>query len=171
MELAEFNALTGTDASAAVSVWAAIPSWVKSVVAARPYSSVDELAETAGGLATRWTPEDLDIALARHPRIGEPPTASGAEAEASRREQASMSSAPVDVSDRIAAGNLAYERRFGRVFLIRAAGRSPEGVLAELDRRLQNDHDAEASEALEQLAEIALLRLRGAVTEVARIRS
>ncbi|MET0813427.1 MAG: 2-oxo-4-hydroxy-4-carboxy-5-ureidoimidazoline decarboxylase, partial [Microbacterium sp.] len=55
--------------------------------------------------------------------------------------------------------------RFGRVFLIRAAGRSPEEMLAELDRRLSNDDGTEAAEATGQLAEIALLRLRGAVTD------
>ena len=29
------------------------------------------------------------------------------------------------------AGNAAYEQRFGRVFLIRAAGRPPEQILAD----------------------------------------
>lgn len=171
MELAEFNALTDPDASAAVSVWAAIPSWVEAIVASRPYSSVDELAETAAALSRQWNRADLDIALAHHPRIGERPTAAGAEAEASRNEQSSLASATGDVTDRIAAGNAAYEQRFGRVFLIRAAGRSPEGMLDELDRRLANDDEAEASESLGQLVEIALLRLRGAVTESERIRS
>ncbi len=77
-----------------------------------------------------------------------------------------MTDAAAGVADAIAAGNAAYEERFGRVFLIRAAGRSPEQILAELRRRLGNDDDAEAREALGQLAEIAILRLRGSVTEV-----
>jgi 2-oxo-4-hydroxy-4-carboxy-5-ureidoimidazoline decarboxylase len=163
MELAEFNAMTEADASATVSVWAAIPWWVAAVVESRPYTSVDDLTGTAAALATRWTRDDLDQALAHHPRIGERPAAPGAEAEASAREQASMSTAADDVASRIAAGNAAYEAGFGRVFLIRAAGRSPEEMLAELERRLGNDDDTEAGEALEQLAQIALLRLSGAV--------
>lgn len=171
MRLVEFNALPEADATSAVSVWAAIPSWVEAMVAARPYASVDELAETAATRAAHWTRDDLDTALAHHPRIGERPTASGADADASRREQAAMSSAAGDVTDLIAAGNAAYEKRFGRVFLIRAAGRSPGEILGELDRRMANDDDTEASEALGQLAEIALLRLRGAVAEPERVRS
>lgn len=75
-----------------------------------------------------------------------------------------MSDAAADVAERIAAGNRDYEERFGRVFLIRAAGRSPEEMLAELERRLGNDDDAEVAEAAGQLAEIALLRLRRSVT-------
>ena len=60
----------------------------------------------------------------------------------------------------MAQANAAYEERFGRVFLIRAAGRSPEEMLAEARRRLANDKDSEVIEALEQLRQIAILRLR-----------
>ena len=70
-----------------------------------------------------------------------------------------MASAADGVAAAISAGNRAYEERFGRVFLIRAAGRSPQEMLAELHRRLDNDDDTEAREATAQLAEIALLRL------------
>ena len=76
-----------------------------------------------------------------------------------------MASAEGDVTAAIAEGNAAYERRFGRVFLIRAAGRSPDEMLAELQRRLGNDDDSEAAEALDQLAQIALLRLKATVTD------
>lgn len=76
-----------------------------------------------------------------------------------------MASAGEDTTARIAAGNAEYERRFGRVFLIRAAGRAPEEMLAELERRLANDPADEWREAAAQLGEIAVLRLRGAVTD------
>ena len=71
-----------------------------------------------------------------------------------------MAQASDDLASRMAAANAAYEQRFGRVFLIRAAGRSPDEMLAEAQRRLENGPDAEAAEALGQLREIALLRLR-----------
>jgi 2-oxo-4-hydroxy-4-carboxy-5-ureidoimidazoline decarboxylase len=117
-------------------------------------------ADRPGGRAARtWTRTELDAALAHHPRIGEKPRGAGAEAAASRREQASMSSAAAATTAAIADGNAAYEERFGRVFLIRAAGRTPEQMRAELERRLGNDDETEAAEALDQLREIALLRL------------
>ena len=46
-----------------------------------------------------------------------------------------------------------------QVFLIRAAGRSPAEVLAELRRRLRNDPGAEQREVAEQLRPITRLRL------------
>lgn len=159
MDVAEFNALDVGAATEVVSVWAAIPAWVSAVVAARPYADADELARTAAALSAEWTRADLDAALARHPRIGAKPAGDGAEAQASRREQAAMSTAADEVSAAIASGNAAYEGRFGRVFLIRAAGRSPDEMLAELTRRLANDDATEADEALEQLRQIALRRL------------
>lgn len=159
MQLDEFNALDAAEASLVVSVWAAVPGWVDAIVAARPFASIDALRSYAGDLAAVWSRADLDAALAHHPRIGEKPKGSGAAADASRKEQASLSSATDDVAAAITAGNLAYEERFGRVFLIRAAGRSPHEMLAELHRRLGNDDDAEAREATAQLAQIALLRL------------
>ncbi len=165
MRLDEFNGADAADARAVVAVWAAIPVWVEAIVAARPYSSVDALAEAAAMLAASWGRADLDAALAHHPRIGEKPAGSGAEAAASRSEQAGMADAAASVTDRIAAGNRAYEERFGRVFLIRAAGRSPEEMLAELERRLGNDDESEVAEACDQLAQIAMLRLRGAFAE------
>jgi len=165
MELAEFNALDAAAAAETVGVWAAIPAWTDAVIAGRPYASVDALAANAQTRAARWTRADLDAALAHHPRIGERAAGGGAEAAASRREQSSMASAEGAVPAAIAEGNAAYERRFGRVFLIRAAGRSPDEMLAELQRRLGNDDDSEAAEALDQLAQIALLRLKATVTD------
>lgn len=49
---------------------------------------------------------------------------------------------------------------FGRVFLIRAAGRDRAELLAELRLRLRNDTATELREIGGQLREIALGRLR-----------
>ncbi|MBA8817596.1 2-oxo-4-hydroxy-4-carboxy-5-ureidoimidazoline decarboxylase [Microbacterium halimionae] len=160
MDLDEFNALSESDAETMVQVWAAIPGWVDAVVAGRPYSSVDALISYAANLASVWSRADLDAALSHHPRIGDKPSGSGATAEASRSEQSSMLTAADDIVRALAAGNADYEARFGRVFLIRAAGRTPAEMLSQLHRRLENDDAVEAREATEQLAEIALLRLR-----------
>ncbi len=160
MHLTAFNTADAGDATAVVRVWADIPGWVDAVVAGRPYADVDALAAYAGNLAATWSPADLEQALHAHPRIGARVSGEDAEAAASRREQAAMTTADDDDVAAIAAGNAAYEGRFGRVFLIRAAGRTPGEIRAELERRLGNAPDAETLEATRQLAEIALLRLR-----------
>jgi 2-oxo-4-hydroxy-4-carboxy-5-ureidoimidazoline decarboxylase len=51
------------------------------------------------------------------------------------------------------------------VFLIRAAGRGPDEILAELTRRLDNDPAAERAETTAQLAEITRLRVQQLVAE------
>ena len=53
----------------------------------------------------------------------------------------------------------AYEARFGQVFLIRAAGRSAEEMLAALERRLGHDDATERDVVRRELAEIVRLRL------------
>lgn len=167
VRLREFNAASAADAASVVAVWASVPRWVDAVVAGRPYASVDALADRAAALAAAWTAADLDTAVAHHARIGQRPTGADAEAVASRSEQSSMASATDAVTTAIAEGNAAYEERFGRVFLIRAAGRTPGEMLAELRRRLRNDDAAETTEATAQLAEIALLRLRSTIHDAA----
>ena len=152
MQLSEFNTADRETAAATVAVWAAVPAWVDAVVAARPYASVGEVAARAD-------------ALAHHPRIGQKPAGSGAEAVASTREQAAMATASASTTDAMAQANADYETRFGRVFLIRAAGRSAEEMLAEVRRRLGNDDAAEAAEARDQLRQIALLRLRSSLED------
>ncbi len=160
MSLEEFNAAKPDMARAMARVWADIPRWVDDVVVGRPYLDVALAAAAAEKAASDWTIEDLDAALAHHPRIGQKASGQGREAAESRREQASMAGASAELATSMAAANAAYEERFGRIFLIRAAGRSPEEMLAELQRRLANDETTEADEAVEQLRQIALLRLR-----------
>jgi 2-oxo-4-hydroxy-4-carboxy-5-ureidoimidazoline decarboxylase len=164
MRIGDFNALDEGEARDLVSLWAAIPRWVTAVVGGRPYPTREALEETAAAEAAMWDAADLDEALAQHPRIGERPAGDDPSATASRREQAAMTDAAADVAQRIATGNTRYESRFGRVFLIRARGRSAEEMLAELERRLANTPESEVAEAAEQLYEIALLRLRETVT-------
>lgn len=160
MNLAAFNALSPEAAQAAIAHCVAIPRWQQALVSARPFVSAAALLEEADRLAQRWDTADLQQALTAHPRIGE--RAAGAEKEAalSRQEQSAMGDADAALKQVMRDGNQAYEARFGRVFLIRARGRSGEEMLAALQRRLSLDPQTEERETLEQLREITLLRLK-----------
>jgi 2-oxo-4-hydroxy-4-carboxy-5-ureidoimidazoline decarboxylase len=76
-----------------------------------------------------------------------------------------MGSADQDVRAALLKGNKEYEARFDHVYLIRAAGRSPAEMLAELRRRLDNDEASERIEVARQLAEITRLRVEKLVIE------
>ena len=71
-----------------------------------------------------------------------------------------MDDADATTRDALLEGNQTYEERFDHVFLIRASGRSPEEMLAELRRRLGNDEETEHAEVTEQLAQITAIRVR-----------
>lgn len=165
MLVRELNALDDAAATAALRPCVAIDSWVRAVVAGRPYPDVDAAVAVADAQAATWTPDEVEGALADHPRIGERHAGGGASAALSRGEQAGVDPDDTDVQARLADGNRRYEQRFDRIFLVRAAGRSAEEVLALLEQRLLNDPVRELEVTAGQLAEIAALRLRGLLQE------
>lgn len=162
MLLTEFNSSTRDAAVDVVRPALDIPRWYQAIVDGRPYGSVAELTAAAMQVAAPLTEAELDAALAHHPRIGERAQGDSAEAAHARREQAGVDAAAADA---LAAGNRAYEEKFDRVFLVRAAGRSADDILALLHERLQNTPEQELKVIDHQLREIAALRLAGAVEE------
>ena len=133
-----------------------IRSWVDAVVAGRPYDDVADLLAAADAPAP--APGRGRRSRRRSPTIRG--SASGTRApgpapSTSGREQAGVDPHDADVQRRLAAGNAAYEERFDRIFLVRAAGRSAEEILALLEERLTNDPDTELAVTAGQLREIA----------------
>jgi 2-oxo-4-hydroxy-4-carboxy-5-ureidoimidazoline decarboxylase len=154
--LRELNALPG---ETAVEWFLSICSsrrWAASMAASRPFGDTAQLRRTADSLWLGLGPDDWAEALEGHPRIGE---TGGASQEHSRQEQAGMQEAADPVRAAIAAGNRQYEERFGHIFLIAAAGRRPEEILSELDRRLGNGPEEELRVAAEEHRRITRLRL------------
>lgn len=138
----------------------AVPRWADVVAAEAPYADLEALVAAAIAAATPLSAADIADALTAHPRIGERRDGDGAEARFSRAEQAASADPDETLAALLAEGNRAYERRFDRVFLIRAAGRSRPEILTHLIRRLANDDAAELEEVGAQLREITELRLR-----------
>lgn len=161
--LEAFNALDDEAATALLRPCLDVDRWVAGVVGARPYATTDDLLAAAESAADPLTAAELEAALAHHPRLGERAAGESAEAGLSRGEQAGLG-IDDDVQRRLAEGNRAYERRFGRVFLIRAAGRTSEQVLAALRTRLENDPATEDLVVADELRQIAVVRLAGAVS-------
>ncbi len=139
--------------------------WIDSVLAERPYGNAGQLLTVAERAARALKWDDVCEALEAHPRIGDRADGDSREASWSRSEQASVGKAGSAVQGALTASNAEYERRFGYVFLIRAAGRTPEEMLAELRRRLANDEQSERAEVVEQLAQITRLRLEKLLAE------
>lgn len=165
MKLAEFNSADPASAQALLRPCIDVSRWVEAVAGARPFAARNQLLEFAAQAASPFTSAEVEAAMAHHPRIGERPTATSAEASMSRSEQAGVDPADTAVADALARGNREYEEKFGRVFLIRAAGRSAQDILAALKQRLTNSPEEEDSIVAQQLREIAVLRLEGLINE------
>ncbi|BDY31917.1 2-oxo-4-hydroxy-4-carboxy-5-ureidoimidazoline decarboxylase [Mycolicibacterium mageritense] len=161
--LRRFNEADPADAAAAVRPCLDVDRWVQAVVDGRPYRDVEAAVAVAQSAADPFTDDELTTALSHHPRIGERASGSSAEAGFSRAEQSGVST-DADVQSRLVDGNRAYEKRFGHVFLIRAAGRSSKEILAALEERLTNDPETEKAVMADQLRQIAVLRLQGVLT-------
>jgi 2-oxo-4-hydroxy-4-carboxy-5-ureidoimidazoline decarboxylase len=71
-------------------------------------------------------------------------------------------------TEALAAGNRAYEGRFGQVFLLCATGLTSQQILANLEQRLRNDPATESAVVADELRRIALVRLEKAVGEAAQ---
>lgn len=162
MKLKAFNEAGPAEAAATLRPCLDVERWVADVVSRRPYPSIDELIAAGESSAYPLTEAEVDSALAHHPRIGEGATGDSREADLSRTEQPDLDHGD-HVRQRLRAGNRQYEDRFGRVFLIRAAGRDAEEILTALEQRLTHDPDTEITVVADELRQIAILRLKGAI--------
>ncbi len=165
MTIDELNALDADAAATALRPCADIDSFVSALVAGRPYTGKADLVRLAEAQLAHWSDDEVDRALRDHPRIGERPQGRGTSAAMSQSEQAGVDASDTEVRDRLADGNRRYEERFGRIYLVRAKGRSSEELLTLLEQRLSNDDIAEAAIVKQQLGEIALLRLTALIEE------
>jgi 2-oxo-4-hydroxy-4-carboxy-5-ureidoimidazoline decarboxylase len=158
-----FNQLPADEARRHLRECNAADRFVREVAAGRPYASAADAAGSAEAVSLALDWAEVSQALAAHPRIGDRVEGETAHARASRSEQASMASADDAVRTALTEENRVYEARFGHVFLIRAAGRSPAQMLTELRRRLDNDDETERREVTRELAGITRLRVEGLV--------
>ena len=162
---AALDALPPDEAERALLTCCAAPSWARTLAAGRPYGDARRLTEAADAALAALPWSEVELALAAHPRIGAQPTGAGREAGWSRREQSGIDVAGAEIQAALAAGNTAYEQRFGHVYLVRAAGRSAAEMLALLTARLGNDAASERAVVRAQLGEIVQLRLARLLSE------
>ena len=108
--------------------------------------------DAASGALT-W--DDIVESMNGHLRIGDRAANGGMSAA----EQSGAAAASDQVRQGLAEGNLAYEKRFGHIFLICASGLSGQEMLTQLRARLGNDQDAERAVVRAELLKITRLRM------------
>ncbi|MET7454554.1 2-oxo-4-hydroxy-4-carboxy-5-ureidoimidazoline decarboxylase [Streptomyces sp. NPDC005574] len=162
--LARFNALGESAALAALREACASTTWAKRLLAARPYATTEELLAASDSAMTGLSDEDLAEAMAGHPPIGRPRPGD----PASAREQRGMAGASPKLQAEMLELNLAYQERFGHVFLICATGRTGEQMRDAARERLGSTPERERETVRTELGLINRLRLARLVEEDAR---
>jgi len=152
--LASFNAAATEDATAVMLSCCASRRFAAGMAAGRPYPSFAAVQDAIAAAFESLDWADVLEAMAGHPRIG---------ARVSGQSAAEQSGVADSSREALLAGNLAYEERFGYVFLICAAGLSGEEMLAALRERLANDPFTERKVATAELRKITVLRARKAL--------
>jgi 2-oxo-4-hydroxy-4-carboxy-5-ureidoimidazoline decarboxylase len=176
--LARWNFLPAAAAVSEILPCCGSRAWADEMVARRPLPDEAALLAAADETWRSLAESDWLEAFRSHPRIGEskigeskigelktgesqaPKAVLPQSAAWSEQEQRGVADAGDSVKSALAEGNQEYERRFSRIFIVCATGKSPEEILKILQRRLKNDERTELHEATEQQRQITQIRLR-----------
>ena len=126
-----FNGLPAEELRARLLRCVAVPRWADTLVDGRPYADLAALLGAADDLTAGLTDDEIQLALADHPKIGQRTNSAW-----SRAEQSGVDDREVE---RFRDANIAYEARFGHIYLVCATGRGGADMLADLTARLTND--------------------------------
>jgi 2-oxo-4-hydroxy-4-carboxy-5-ureidoimidazoline decarboxylase len=153
--LTRFNALAEQAARAALREVCASTAWGERLLAGRPYATPDTLRAAADAAMAELSAADLAEAMAGHPPIGRP----GPGDPASAREQRGMAGASGELRAEMLELNLAYQARFGHVFLICATGLTAEQLRDAARARTGNTPEREREIVRAELGKINRVRL------------
>jgi 2-oxo-4-hydroxy-4-carboxy-5-ureidoimidazoline decarboxylase len=163
MPLPDLNALPAAARAEALATCCGAAAWVAMLNAQFPFASPKALYEAAERTWHNLGEADWREAFAHHPKIGDvgalrekfASTAAWAASEQGAVRQASQATL-----EALAAGNEAYERKFGYIFIVCATGKSADEMLVLLQARLPHDPGQEIHVAMREQAKITRLRLQ-----------
>ena len=153
--LARFNDLEEREARAALHEACASAEWGRRLSAARPYATTDDLYAASDAAMAELSGDDLAEAMAGHPPIGRPKPGD----PTSAREQRGMAGASEELRAEMLELNLAYQEKFGHVFLICATGRTGEQMRDAVRERIGNAPEEEWEIVRTELGKINRIRL------------
>lgn len=160
--LAELNQLPATGAEAHFLKCCGSHAWARAMAAARPYRDVQSVHEKSADVWRSLSVNDRLEAFTAHPKIGDVNSlrAKYANTKAwASGEQSGVQGADEAVLQGLAAGNAAYETKFGFIFIVCATGKSAAEMLALLQARLPNTREQEIQNAGDEQLKITSIRI------------
>lgn len=137
--------------------------WVSEMLKAQPFSSDEELINTAEEIWRSLSRSDRLEAFDYHPKIGDMNSLKkkySVSADLSESEQSGAMSAAENILAELSHYNKKYENKFGFIFIVFATGKTAEEMLSILKERLNNDMESELNTASEEQLKITKLRLK-----------
>lgn len=128
-----------------------------------PVDNVEQLFRAADQKWNETGPEDWLEAFSHHPKIGDLGSLQQKFANTSnwaQNEQSGVNGSTIDIIEALAAGNKAYEEKFGYIFIVCATGKSAAEMLDILQSRLPNVPETEMKIAAAEQHKITRIRLQ-----------
>jgi allantoicase len=138
-------------------------AWAHAMVKKKSATSIDALVKAGEDAFAKLGEDDWMEAFAAHPKIGgkKPEGAATAQSKAwSAKEQSKVSAASERTKRRLAKANEAYEKKFGRIYIVCATGKTAEEMIALAEKRLKNGPARELKASSDEQKKITELRLR-----------
>ena len=159
--LERWNSLDPTLAADEILPCCGSRAWAAEMAARRPIADEDHLSVTSDAVWLGLPEEAWQEAFDSHPRIGEQKAKAATDASLtwSASEQSNAMTPDAVAKLALAEGNLRYEAKFGRIFIVCASGKSAAEILAVLEKRMHYAPAVDLHEAAEQQRQITQLRL------------
>ncbi|HNS11468.1 MAG TPA: 2-oxo-4-hydroxy-4-carboxy-5-ureidoimidazoline decarboxylase [Bacteroidia bacterium] len=167
MTIQELNSLSEKSFFIEMEKCCGSSSWIKGMFSDRPFKNIEDLIKKADINWEQTTESDWLEAFDHHPKIGDLKSLEEKFANTKTLaggEQASVENASQKTLLDLAAGNEAYENKFGFIFIVCATGKSAEEMLQLLNSRIGNNRETELRNAAAEQQKITTLRLKKIIT-------
>jgi 2-oxo-4-hydroxy-4-carboxy-5-ureidoimidazoline decarboxylase len=163
MKLTELNQLSEPLLREQLSICCGSKRWQDNLIAQVPFTNEEDLFYKSSEAWHSTNEADWLEAFSHHPKIGDLENLKKKFASTQHlagAEQSSVQEASLNVLNKLAEGNNAYENKFGFIFIVCATGKSAKEMLDLLEKRLLNTREEELKIAAAEQNKITLLRLK-----------
>ena len=167
MSVEELNKLDKPALREVLGLCCGATAWIEGMLDVFPVATSSLLLQEADRIWYSCEEMDWREAFTHHPRIGDLESlrlkwaSTGQWAEG---EQSGVKEASEDVLEKLAAGNEAYEKKFGYIFIVCATGKSAMEMLELLRARLGSTVETEIRIAMGEQNKITRIRLEKLLT-------
>jgi hydroxyisourate hydrolase len=136
--------------------------WIKNIIAARPFTHIENLYQTSDEIWASLAEEDYLEAFTHHPQIGDIESMKkkfASTANWAENEQKGSNQASTEVLSKLKIANQEYLTKFGFIFIVCATGKTAQQMLDLLNQRMPHDRTTEIQLAALEQNKITHLRI------------